>query len=263
MKRYTLEAISQAPVLRRIKGGVEDWEYIGHIPVNPEALPKYYWTWWGHTSLPTPESYSETNEKNFRLYKRVDHLPRGLDDTNPRMATWGEARLQIQDAMYTSISGILSFIRHMKDEGKIEEELARTMNEYVKEHYGALFVAKAKPQPVGAEKLFVESDQAADVKELFRQHMRKLRDVKKATEAVLSELGEEMVEDLDDGPIIYLALAVLQAKKKQMVPEIRARALEIIEKRIGIERWEDAGGDTLKEHLELRDTIKKQIEKVK
>jgi hypothetical protein len=93
--------------------------------------------------------------------------------------------------------------------------------------------------------------------------MRKTKNVEKATEAVLAELGEEMVEDLDDGPIIYLALALLQAKKKQIVPDIRARALGIIEKRIGIERWEEAGGDTLQEHLELREAIGKEIEKVK
>ena len=193
----------------------------------------------------------------------MDHLPRGLDDTNPRMVTWAEARLQIQDATCDNISTIICLIKHMQDNRMITGEAAQAMISFVKEYYMALFMEKAKPRPLDADKLFVESDQAADVKELFRQHMRKLRDVKKATEAVLSELGEEMVEDLDDGPIVYLALAVLQAKKKQMVPEIRARALEIIEKRIGIERWEDAGGDTLKEHLELRDTIKKQIEKVK
>lgn len=42
VEKYTLEEISQARVLVRVEGAVQDWEYIGHIPVNPEELPQYY-----------------------------------------------------------------------------------------------------------------------------------------------------------------------------------------------------------------------------
>ena len=260
---YSLDEIKKAPVLRRITGGGTDWEHIGNIPVEDKDVPQFYWSWYGREALvPTPESYMNTNIKLFCLAKRADYLPLGVDYTNKKMVGWDEARLQIQDSTHTNISGILTFLHHMKNENMITEEEEDVMSEYVEKYYIGLLMARAKPQPIKAEKLFVESDVAADVKEMFSQHMRKKRDVEKATNAVLVELGEELVQDLDDGPIVYLALAILQAKKKQIVPTIRERALDIIEKRIGIERWEDAGADVLKEHLELREAIKEYIEKV-
>lgn len=258
---YSLDEIKKAPVLRRITGGGTDWEYIGNIPVEEQEIPQLYW-FWGIREKPAsiPDRYTNFNVKLFCLARRADHLPLGVDYTNKKMVAWDEARLQIEDSTHTHISAILTFLRHMKDENMIKEE--EVMSEYVEKYYMGLLIARAKPQPIKAEKLFVESDVAADVKEMFSQHMRKKRDVEKATNAVLAELGEELVQDLDDGPIVYLALAILQAKKKQIVPMIRERALDIIEKRIGIERWEDAGIDVLKEHLELREAIKKYIEKV-
>ncbi len=260
---YSLDEIKKAPVLRRITGGGTDWEYIGNIPVKDEDVPQFYWRWYGRKALkPIPDKYTNFNVKLFCLARRADHLPLGVDYTNKQMVAWDEARLQIEDSTHTHISAILAFIRQMKDENMITEEVAEFMREYVKKYYMGLLIARAKPQPIKAEKLFIESDVAADVKEMFSQHMRKKRDVEKATNAVLAELGEELVQDLDDGPIVYLALAILHAKKKQIVPMIRERALDIIEKRIGIERWEDAGADVLKEHLELREAIKEYIEKV-
>ena len=258
---YSLDDIRQAPVLRRITGGGNGWEFIGNIPVETDDIPQYYWSWCGDTLIPTPESYTNDNMKLFCLGKRADHLPLGVDYSDKRRVSWNEARLQIEDCTHSHISGILTFIRHMKDENMITKEDAESMKEYVKKHYTAILNTKANPRAIDVDKIFVESDQAADVKEIFGQYMRKTKNVEKATEAVLAELTE-MVEDPDDGPVVYLALAILQAKKKQLIQTIKERALEIIEKDIGIERWKETGDDTLKEHLELRKAIKKYIVKL-
>ncbi len=91
-----------------------------------------------------------------------------------------------------------------------------------------------------------EDDLALDVRASFEDALEAGRSVGEATEQVLESFRESL-QDPDEGPVIYLALAASQLEQGELEPAVRDRAVEIIERGEGLERWEEAGQEALSE----------------
>jgi hypothetical protein len=65
----------------------------------------------------------------------------------------------------------------------------------------------------------------------------------------------DLISDTDDGPIIYLALAVLLAQQGITNHLIIDRARQIIKNKEGLGRWLDEGGVVLLRRQQLYDSI--------
>jgi hypothetical protein len=66
------------------------------------------------------------------------------------------------------------------------------------------------------------------------------------TAQVLAEYGDYL-DDSDDGPVVWLALAAVQLEHDAVQPEVPSRALAIIESGEGLDRWEEEGDEVLSE----------------
>ena len=87
-----------------------------------------------------------------------------------------------------------------------------------------------------------EDDIALDLRGDFEAALAEGLSVPDATARVLAEYGDA-VEDFDDGPIIAVALAALQLEHGALQPEVRERALAVIDNSKGMHGWEEGGAE--------------------
>jgi len=104
-----------------------------------------------------------------------------------------------------------------------------------------------------------EDDVAMDVRGMLEEALDQGWDLERATRRVLDEMADAL-DDMDDGPVIYLALAALQLERGTVLERIRNRALEIIARDAGLERWADTGGETLDARRRVLDDLRKSLE---
>lgn len=94
-----------------------------------------------------------------------------------------------------------------------------------------------------------DDDVACDVRNLLEQTVTSGADVEFATRTVLQTFAD-VIEDPDDGAVVYLALAALQVEHGVLLPRIRAAALDVIDGGQDLLRWDDAE-DVMKRKLVL------------
>ncbi|MDF2822200.1 MAG: hypothetical protein K0R15_2648 [Clostridiales bacterium] len=103
-----------------------------------------------------------------------------------------------------------------------------------------------------------DDDLAMDIKAEFEEAIEEGLSAKEAT-AMILEAYEDELEDEDEGPIIYLALAVLQMEKGIIEKSIKNKALYIIESGQGLDRWKEAGKDGYEKRLMVLNELKDKI----
>jgi hypothetical protein len=99
-----------------------------------------------------------------------------------------------------------------------------------------------------------ENDVALDIRDDFEQDVADGLNVYEATRKALEEWGEAL-DDMDNGPVIYLALAALQVECGEVYRSIREKALEIINSGQELERW--------RENPDLQPERRKVLEELK
>ena len=100
-------------------------------------------------------------------------------------------------------------------------------------------------------------DVACDVRDDYRELIEDGVDDDDATAQVLERYGETAADD-DDGPVIWLAVAVSQWEIGRLVPQIRARALAVIDSGADLERWSDEP-DLLAQRRAVLEEIRQQL----
>lgn len=105
-----------------------------------------------------------------------------------------------------------------------------------------------------------DDDIAMDVKAEFDDAMAEDLTVEEATEQVLESFEDEL-EDEDDGPVVYFALAVLQMEQGSVTEDIRQAVLHIIETGQGLERWKDAEEEKFNKRIGILNELKQKLEK--
>lgn len=89
-----------------------------------------------------------------------------------------------------------------------------------------------------------DDEVALAIKDEFENDLKAGLSINIATARILQAYSD-MLDDEDEGPIVYLSLAVLQIEHESLHQEIKVKALEIIETGQGLTRWEEAGGKAL------------------
>lgn len=103
-----------------------------------------------------------------------------------------------------------------------------------------------------------DDDLAMDIQGEFEEALDEGLSVKEATQRILEDF-EDVLEDEDEGPIVYLVLAVLQLEQDELQPEIRQKALKIIEFGQGLARWEEAGEEEMAERKQVLEDLKAKL----
>jgi hypothetical protein len=83
-------------------------------------------------------------------------------------------------------------------------------------------------------------DTAMDVRDEYRGFLEDELDDGEATRRAL-EMFSDSLHDPDDGPVVWLALAVSQSKLGRLDPVVADRALQVIANGEGMARWEEQG----------------------
>lgn len=105
-----------------------------------------------------------------------------------------------------------------------------------------------------------DDDMAMDIKAEFDDAIAEGMTVKEATKQILQSF-EDVLEDEDESPIVYLALAALQLEKGTIQKNIKKKALQVIESGQGLERWKEAGDELLVQRKEILDELKSSLVK--
>jgi len=82
-----------------------------------------------------------------------------------------------------------------------------------------------------------DSDEANDIRALFEDEMQTRASVAHATAEILRE-SKDALDDPESGPIIWLALAVLQLGRGELQANVRDHALAVIDSGADLKRWE-------------------------
>lgn len=103
-----------------------------------------------------------------------------------------------------------------------------------------------------------DDDIALDIKAEFDDALAEGMTVKEATKQIL-ESFEDVLEDDEESPIVYLALAALQLEKGEIQKNIKKKALQIIESEQGMERWEEAGAELFVQRKVILNELKRNL----
>ena len=105
-----------------------------------------------------------------------------------------------------------------------------------------------------------QDDIAQDVRDTYKDRLRRGKTTKEITEELIEEYSEE-IEDIDDGPIFWFALADIQWDYGRLLPKVKENAIKWIEDGSDIRRWEEEG--TAKEVKVRKEVLEKLKNKLK
>lgn len=81
-------------------------------------------------------------------------------------------------------------------------------------------------------------DVACDIRDAYRELIEDGVDDDEATRRVL-DANVETFADEEDGPVAWLALAMTQSKIGRLAPQVRKKALQVIDSGADLERWDN------------------------
>ncbi|WP_203924903.1 hypothetical protein [Rugosimonospora africana] len=102
-------------------------------------------------------------------------------------------------------------------------------------------------------------DTACDVRDTYREAVASGVDDEQARAAVLEEFAEAL-DDVDEAPIVWLALAHTQSKLGRLDPETRRAALAMLDAGADLSRWAELGARAVRERAAALDRVRQQIE---
>jgi hypothetical protein len=101
-----------------------------------------------------------------------------------------------------------------------------------------------------------DDDTACDVRDHFVHFLATAGDAAAATRSLLAAFAVA-IEDVDDGPVFWLALAATQWKYGCLVPDVRSRAIDIIDSGADLLRWQGSADRNRRQAVlrELREKL--------
>ena len=103
-----------------------------------------------------------------------------------------------------------------------------------------------------------EDDVACDVRAAMMNAQKMGLTANAATEQVLRKYQPHL-QDIDDGPTVWFALALVQIDLGILQPRVRDTALQLIDAGQGLSRWEDAEPEDLGERKRVLQELKVRI----
>jgi hypothetical protein len=103
-----------------------------------------------------------------------------------------------------------------------------------------------------------EDDDADDARHSYKALLTKGIDGTAATDQFLKD-WKESLEDSDDGPTIWFALADTQWKLGRLEKRVRDKAIEIIKDGSSLDRWREGGEKMVAKRQKVLDDLKEQL----
>lgn len=101
-------------------------------------------------------------------------------------------------------------------------------------------------------------DTACDIRDDYKQEVANDVEGPEATRIVLAKFANQL-NDPDDGPVIWLALAATQWKLGRLEDEVKAKALDIIDTGAGLDLWEEQGSELLDKRKAALQKLRDQL----
>lgn len=107
-----------------------------------------------------------------------------------------------------------------------------------------------------------EDDIAMDIKTEYEDAICEGISMKETTKQIL-ESYRDILDDVDEGSIVYLALAALQIEQGTVLKKVKQTTLKIIDSGKGLDRWEEAGEELLKRRKCVLNDLKRKLMTIK
>lgn len=107
-------------------------------------------------------------------------------------------------------------------------------------------------------KLFSD-DTAQDVRDYWKDHLAKTGSAKQATEATLKKFRSD-IKDSDEGPVVWLALAVTEHKHGYKTSAVEKQARKVLAKKRGLDLYKESGNRSLAARLKEYESIRKLLD---
>jgi len=101
-------------------------------------------------------------------------------------------------------------------------------------------------------------DVAADIREDWRLHIGDGLSPEAATTRIIEQYADA-VKDQDEAGVVWLALAVSQWRTGRLLPEVQARAIEVIDNGADLRRWESADPKTRRARAQVLAKTRDQL----
>ncbi len=101
-------------------------------------------------------------------------------------------------------------------------------------------------------------DTALDVRDSYRELLEDGVAAEEATKTVIQS-SREIIDDEDDGPVFWLALAATQWKLGRLEDHVKEQALRVIDSGAGLARWEEEGPKLLVQRRAVMTKLKDQL----
>lgn len=103
-----------------------------------------------------------------------------------------------------------------------------------------------------------QDDFVCDIEGAFREHLKDGKSVSDATKSIQEQFADAL-DDSDDGPLFWIALADMQWTFGDLDPLVLQRVSEIIECDTGMERWGDPTDKLYKQRITALTKFHKKI----
>ena len=104
-----------------------------------------------------------------------------------------------------------------------------------------------------------QDDTADDVRGTYREALEDGRSDEEAEQAVLAEFADGL-DDPDDGPVIWLALAFTQSKLGRLTELAHHQALAVIDSGTDLHRWQGQGHAAVRQRTKVLEKIRAQLD---
>lgn len=101
-------------------------------------------------------------------------------------------------------------------------------------------------------------DTASDVRQEFRDLVGEGRTPEEATKLMV-ENWRDTVADAEEGGVFWLALASTQWSLGRLLPDVKSKALRVIDSGSDLKRWETAGSKGISKRLALLSKLREQL----
>jgi hypothetical protein len=101
-------------------------------------------------------------------------------------------------------------------------------------------------------------DVAMDVRDAYREAIADGTTDEVAEARILEEFADAL-EDEDDGPVVWLALAFTESKLGRLSALARDRALDVIDSGTNLARWQEAGDRAVQRRAAALDKVRTQL----
>lgn len=100
-----------------------------------------------------------------------------------------------------------------------------------------------------------QDDVALDVRDYYKDQLHRGKEGEQITQELIAQ-NSDILEDPDDGPVFWLALADVQWKMGRLENVVKQNALNIIDENVDLMRWQHEEPGCVKKRLHMLSELK-------